>query len=135
MVSFLKEMIIFENAHVIVINKKSGIPCQMGTGFEGVTDTTQTKKEPVQDHMVIDQILQQYASEGRLVHRLDRKTSGVMVLTKTKEMAAWLTKMIMNKDTVKEYVALLCGEPIFEAGIIKSKLSEKESLWQIESLD
>jgi 23S rRNA-/tRNA-specific pseudouridylate synthase len=52
---------------------------------------------------------------GNLVHRLDRKTSGLMVLAKHKDMAAWLSQMFRDRDAnlYKAYYALLYGMPQF----------------------
>jgi 23S rRNA pseudouridine955/2504/2580 synthase len=76
----LKEMIIFETDHVIVINKDNGVPSQMGTGL-----SVDNKSE-----VAVDKMLNAYCPEGKLIHRLDRKTSGLMVLAKTADMAAFL---------------------------------------------
>lgn len=77
----LKEMVIFENENIIVINKDNGVPSQMGTGLS----------LDVKSHVAIDKMLLAYCEEGRLIHRLDRKTSGLMVLAKSKDVAAFLT--------------------------------------------
>lgn len=45
----------------------------------------------VKSHVAIDKMLLSYCEEGRLIHRLDRKTSGLMVLAKSKDAAAFLT--------------------------------------------
>ncbi len=52
---------------------------------------------------------------GHLVHRLDRKTSGLIALAKTKEMAQWLGLMFQEREPAvyKAYYALLCGIPPF----------------------
>jgi 23S rRNA-/tRNA-specific pseudouridylate synthase len=44
------------------------------------------------NHLSLDNMLKSYCKEGRLTHRLDRKTSGLMVLAKSLDMAGWLTK-------------------------------------------
>ena len=52
---------------------------------------------------------------GHLAHRLDRKTSGLIAMAKTKEMAQWLGMMFKERDggVYKAYYALLCGIPPF----------------------
>jgi 23S rRNA pseudouridine955/2504/2580 synthase len=71
-------MIVFENDHVIIINKPAGIPCQQGTGVKDAS---------------IDQLLNKYlkGEQGYLVHRLDQVTTGLMCCGKTKEMASFLS--------------------------------------------
>ena len=52
---------------------------------------------------------------GKLVHRIDRKTSGLLALAKSKDMAAWLSQLLRERDSnpqiYKAYYALLCGVP------------------------
>lgn len=50
------------------------------------------------------------------VHRLDKETGGVMVYAKTPQEAARLSKIIQEGNMVKEYLAVLCGEPQDDAG-------------------
>ena len=67
-------MIVFENEHLIVIDKPCGIPCQSGTGLSKVA--------------TIDELGNAYCEkEAFLVHRLDMAASGLMCLTKTHGMA------------------------------------------------
>lgn len=105
----LLEMAIFENDHCLVINKENGVPSQMGSGldFEKTSDLS------------IDRMLRYYVEDGKLVHRLDMKTSGLMVLAKSKEMAIWLTSRFHDRDVHKAYYAVLCGVPHLESGIIR----------------
>lgn len=50
------------------------------------------------------------------VHRLDKETGGVMVYAKTPQEAARLSKIIQERNMVKEYLAILCGEPQDDTG-------------------
>lgn len=112
----LKDMIVFENEHVIVINKDNGVPSQLGSGL------SIEKRSQVS----IDTMLTYYCpySEdlyegGRLIHRLDRKTSGLMVLAKNKEMAKYLSENFKEKQIYKAYYALICGLPILEKATVR----------------
>lgn len=114
----LKEMMVFENEHLIVINKDNGVPSQMGTGLSLAHNKD----------ISVDKMLEAYIklsgdgiSEGKLVHRLDRKTSGLLALAKNKEMAAWLSHLFKERsDSIqKSYFALLCGVPKFKEGLIR----------------
>jgi 23S rRNA pseudouridine955/2504/2580 synthase len=60
-----------------------------------------------------------YCDEGRLIHRLDRKTSGLMALAKNKDMAGFLTSLFKEREIYKAYYALLCGIPRLPSGIIR----------------
>lgn len=53
---------------------------------------------------------------GHLIHRLDRKTSGLMVLAKHKEMAKYLGKKFQEREIYKAYYALVSGVPSVERG-------------------
>lgn len=74
----------------------------------------------------IDTMLSYYVPEsedlyygGRLTHRLDRKTSGLMVLAKNKEMARYLGEQFKHRQLYKAYFALICGVPQFQKGIVR----------------
>ena len=101
MVKRLKEMVVYENEHILVINKENGVPSQKGTGL-----SLKNKSE-----VSIDTMLSAFCEEGKLIHRLDRKTSGLMVLAKHKDMAAWLGLMFKERQIYKAYYVLLCGLP------------------------
>jgi 23S rRNA pseudouridine955/2504/2580 synthase len=108
-------MMVFENEHLIVINKDHGVPSQMGTGLSPSADIS------------VDRLLNAYLktkglpAEGKLVHRIDRKTSGLLALAKSKDMAAWLGHLFKERNDClyKAYYALLHGQPKFAEGIIR----------------
>ena len=118
-------MIIFENEDIIIINKDNGVPSQMGQGL------SLEKKSQV----AIDVMLGSYCKDGKLVHRLDRNTSGLMVLAKNKDMAALITQMFREREIYKAYYALLCGIPKIPKGIIRQSSESSEDIWEIEGLD
>ncbi len=104
-------MVVFENDSLVVLNKDHGVPSQMGTGLS----LSQSSE------VALDRLLEAYLMSqgsqltGHLVHRLDRKTSGLIALAKNKEMAQWLGTMFKDRDPAiyKAYYALLCGIPPF----------------------
>jgi 23S rRNA pseudouridine955/2504/2580 synthase len=108
---WLKELILFENNEIIVINKPAGIAVQSGT--------KQSKS--------LDAMMEAYMEDckPRLVHRLDRDTSGVLVFAKTLSMARWLTQAFKERRVQKVYWALVCGVPKKDEGIISLALSKK----------
>ncbi|TNV78288.1 hypothetical protein FGO68_gene7655 [Halteria grandinella] len=133
----LGDMIVYENEHIIVINKDNGVPSQMGSGLS----------MDVKGEIAVDKMLEAYMitnghqGTGKLVHRLDRKTSGLMVLAKTKDMASRLSFLLRDKSNSTEpqiykgYYALLCGTPKFKEGLLRQSYAEKETVWEVESLD
>ena len=118
-------MIIFENDHIIIINKDNGVPSQMGSGLS-LNNV---------DQVAIDKLVEAYCQEGKLVHRLDRKTSGLMVLAKTKDMAGYIGKSFKGRDIYKAYYALVCGVPKIKSGIIRQSSEHRDTYWEIEARD
>lgn len=86
-----KTWIIFEDENIIIINKPNGISSQGGSnaGFG------------------IDEIAKGYNKEARIVHRLDRETSGVMIITKNKLTARNITKLFADSKIEKIYYAIV----------------------------
>eukprot|EP00347_Sterkiella_histriomuscorum_P002035 403369726 len=125
----LKQMIIFENEHIIVINKDHGVPSQMGSGLESDKNSD----------ISVDTMLSYYCPSnedgsigGRLVHRLDQKTGGLMVLAKTKLMARYLGECFRNRDLYKAYYGLVCGVPKYQSGLVYQSYDQNEHGWQID---
>jgi 23S rRNA pseudouridine955/2504/2580 synthase len=90
-------MLIYEDAHMLVFNKPAGLPVQGGSGV------TQS----------LEHLLAAFAKSNgkrpRLVHRLDRDTSGVIVAARTKPAAAFLSQAFATRDVMKTYRAIVCG--------------------------
>lgn len=109
---FIKSLILFEDAHIIALNKPPGLAVQGGT---------KTKKH-------IDGLLQALANkEGvvpRLVHRLDKDTSGVLLLARSAKVAKQLGQMFKERDIRKLYWALVFGIPDPQEGTIKAALTK-----------
>ena len=95
----LKDAIIFEDENIIAINKPSGIAVHKGSGLRfGVIE-------------VFRQIAPEQTLE--LVHRLDRETSGCLLLAKNRQILALLHELFRHEKTVhieKTYIALLDGQ-------------------------
>ncbi|MDP5359337.1 MAG: pseudouridine synthase, partial [Paracoccaceae bacterium] len=60
-----------------------------------------------------------YDEKPRLVHRLDKDTSGVLLLARTRMMAKQLTENLKHRETRKIYWAAVAGVPYPRAGTIK----------------
>jgi len=106
MAKFL-QLKIFENENLIAINKPSGLATQGGSGIEiSVDDFVREQK-------------------WQLVHRLDKDTSGILLIAKNNEAAEILTEGFKNKTIEKTYVALVCGVLKKSEGIISIPLRKK----------
>ena len=108
----LSRMLLHEDDKVIVLNKPAGIAVQGGSG--------------VTRH--IDQMLEAWTSQKgekpRLVHRLDRDTSGVLVVARTRGAAQKLTAAFRERDTKKTYWSIVKGVP--------KKREDKISTWLVK---
>jgi 23S rRNA pseudouridine955/2504/2580 synthase len=108
----LSRMILHEDDKVIVLNKPAGLAVQGGSG--------------VTRH--IDQMLEAFISpkgeKPRLVHRIDRDTSGVLVVARTRGAAQKLTAAFRERDTKKTYWSLVKGVP--------RKHEDKLSTWLVK---
>lgn len=111
----LQDSIIFKNHDMIVINKPAGLATQGGTNVK----------------ISLDDMLGclQFDSEDRpkLVHRLDRDTSGVLLLARRSAAAAHMAALFKSKQTEKIYWAVLAGVPKEKEGKISNKIMKAPS--------
>ena len=92
------DFIIEDNDNFIVINKPSGIPVQGGTkSFKNITDLLSSTK---------------YFENKKayIVHRLDKETSGVLIIAKNREYAQLFTSLFRIRKIHKNYLAIVHGE-------------------------
>jgi 23S rRNA pseudouridine955/2504/2580 synthase len=86
---------IFEDEHFLIINKPSGIACHGGSGIS---------------FGVIEQLRQQQDFKFlELAHRLDRGTSGILVLAKRRQALILLQQLMQTNKVSKHYLTLCCG--------------------------
>ncbi|MSP68334.1 MAG: RluA family pseudouridine synthase [Alphaproteobacteria bacterium] len=108
----LREAVLYQDAAVIVINKPAGLAVQGGT---------RTPRH-------LDGMLDVLAADGerpRLVHRLDRDTSGALVLARTAGAAARLASAFRGRSVHKCYWALVDGVPRPTSGRIEAPLAKR----------
>lgn len=95
--SYARALLIHEDAHILVFNKPSGLAVQGGSGVS----------------LSLEDLLAAFAKSNgkrpRLVHRLDRDTSGLIVAARTKPAAAQLSQAFASRDVEKTYLAIVCG--------------------------
>ncbi|MDB5597059.1 MAG: pseudouridine synthase, RluA family [Hyphomicrobiales bacterium] len=95
----IKQMILFEDKHVMVLNKPYGLAVQGGSG------TTRHI-----DGMLMGMV-DEKGDRPLLVHRLDRDTSGVLLVAKTRKMASDLGELFRSRQARKIYWAIVEGVP------------------------
>jgi 23S rRNA pseudouridine955/2504/2580 synthase len=110
----IQQTVLFKNADVIVIDKPPGLAVQGGTKITRSVDG------------MLDALRFDAPSRPKLVHRLDRDTSGVLVLARSAAIAAKLTKAFAGKTAEKTYWALVKGAPQLNEGKIDLPLAKQE---------
>ncbi|MBS8226870.1 RluA family pseudouridine synthase [Vannielia litorea] len=103
----IRDAVIWKDDYIIALNKPPGLPTQGGSGqvkhVDGLAEALQFDAE----------------DKPRLVHRLDKDTSGVLLLARSRKIAADLTAAIRHKETRKIYWAVVAGVPSPYNGEIK----------------
>lgn len=95
----LERMVLYSDDSVIVLNKPAGLPVQGGSGIAVHVDG------------MLEALQGDNPERPKLVHRLDRDTSGVLVIARTGRAANRLAAAFRGRDIEKTYWALLAGLP------------------------
>ncbi len=105
--AMIRACVIYRDDHVIALNKPPGLPVQGGSKqsrhVDGLAEALRFGME----------------EKPRLVHRLDKDTSGVLMLARTREAAKGLTAAFRHRNTRKLYWAAVAGVPTPRMGTIK----------------
>ncbi len=107
---------LFEDDYLLVINKQAGIAVHEG-------------KEILKRHSLLGMLEAAYRSRGvipRLVHRIDKETSGLLVIAKRDAMAEELERRFEENEVEKEYLALVVGRLHPKSGRIEFPLPGRE---------
>jgi 23S rRNA pseudouridine955/2504/2580 synthase len=110
---FVEGLVTYSDSSVYVLNKPPGLPTQGGTGITRSVDS------------LLDYLTAGKNQRPRLVHRLDRDTSGVLVVARTVPAAAALSKSLAERDALKIYWALVKGVPKQARGTIKAMIAKE----------
>ena len=103
-------MILFEDEHVLVLNKPFGLAVQGGSGTKRHLDG------------ILAGMADRFGDRPRLVHRLDRDTTGVLLVAKHRDAAAKLGRTFQTRSAAKTYWALVRGVPRPPQGKIEAAL-------------
>lgn len=109
----IKKLILLEDADILVLNKPAGLAVQGGTGLRDSID-----------HMLAA-LTHEKHGKPKLVHRLDRDTSGVLLVAKTPFAATRLTESFRHRATQKIYWGVTLGVPKPEKGRIDAALVKR----------
>jgi len=111
-IALAESMVISKDRAAIVLNKPPGLATQGGSGT----------------FSHVDGLLDAYAEDGprpRLVHRLDKDTSGVLLIARTPGSAAYFSKRFSGRSARKIYWALVIGVPEVADGLIDLPLAKQ----------
>ncbi len=110
----LAQMLLYEDPKVFVFNKPAGLAVQGGSGVARHVDD------------MLEAWRNKKGEKPRLVHRLDRDTSGVLVVARTRLAAMKLAEAFRARETKKTYWALVKGVP--------PKREDKISTWLVKEM-
>ena len=107
-VKMIQDAVLFMDDHMIVLNKPPGLPSQGGSGqgdrhVDGLAEA----------------LMFGYKEKPKLVHRLDKDTSGVLLLARTDRVARALSEALRHREARKIYWAVVAGVPHPRQGSIK----------------
>lgn len=108
----LQRAVIYQDEHILVLNKPYGLPVQGGPGIVRHLDGMLDALRFGSDH------------RPRLVHRLDRDTTGVLLLARTPGTAGKLASSFRGRDMDKTYWAVVAGRPLPVEGRIDMPLKK-----------
>lgn len=112
--------VLYVDENVIVINKPAGMVVHPGAGNQNGT--------------LVNALLYRWpeirdvgeAGRPGIVHRLDKETSGVLIVARNQEAYKWLVKQFKTRKTVKKYLALVDGHPPTPSGRIEANIGRDE---------
>lgn len=122
-VSQLEQQILFEDDCLLILNKPSGIAVHGGSGLSfGVIEALRSLRPE-------DRFLE-------LVHRLDRDTSGILLVAKKRSALRSLHEQLRQKTVQKDYLALVRGQwqshcKVVKAPLLKNELSSGERIVRV----
>jgi 23S rRNA pseudouridine955/2504/2580 synthase len=112
-VAYAQSMVIHVDPQAIVINKPPGLATQGGTKTDAHVDR------------LLDALLYEHDQRPKLVHRLDKDTSGALLLARTARSAGSFAKAFSSRTARKVYWALVVGVPDVHDGFIDLPLAKQ----------
>ena len=111
-IDFITSMVIYKDSNIIVLNKPSGLAVQGGTNTTKHIDG------------LLDALKFENSEKPKLVHRIDKDTSGILLLARNRKFADILTKAFREHGLQKIYLALVRGCPDKLEGTINLSLEK-----------
>ncbi|MDR2095867.1 MAG: RNA pseudouridine synthase [Treponema sp.] len=110
--------VVFENDVCIVFNKPAGLPVQGGKGVRVSLDSL---------------LVGAYSPRPFLVHRLDKDTSGLILVARNQKAAVYFSGLFASRTVLKQYLAVCQGRPRENSGVIRLSLYIKGEKRQSET--
>ena len=111
--AFVRELVIHEDPQAFVLNKPPGLATQGGTKTDRHLDG------------LLDGLIDGDLGRPKLVHRLDKDTSGALLVARTARSAAFFSKSFSGRTARKVYWAIVIGVPQVEDGLIDLPLAKQ----------
>ncbi|HAN39050.1 MAG TPA: RNA pseudouridine synthase, partial [Chitinophagaceae bacterium] len=116
--------IVFEDDHVLVIHKPANMVVHPGIGnYTGTLLNGVAHHLLQQNPAITDETLPRFG----MVHRIDKNTTGLIVLAKTSQAAAHLAKQFFNHTVERKYVALVWGDVADDEGTIEAHIARHQT--------
>ena len=106
--------ILYEDREVIVVDKHPGL----------LSVATPMGEEDTMFDRVLNWVSRNQSTRAHLVHRLDRETSGCMILAKSPEVRDFLQSQFKDRSVERIYHAVVFGKPADESGVATSRIQE-----------
>ncbi len=113
-VTFPNDIILYEDADLMVINKPHGLAVQGGSNTKIHLD------------MMLETLPKRNGYRPSPVHRLDKDTSGCLLIAKKRSIAASLGEALKNREFTKYYLALTENVPKIQAGTIETYIAKSQ---------
>jgi len=110
---FVRSLVIHEDAHAFVLNKPPGLATQGGTKTSNHLDR------------LLDGLADPQGNRPKLVHRLDKDTSGALLVARSARAAGFFSRSFSGRTAKKLYWALVIGVPPAEEGLIDAPLAKQ----------
>ena len=117
----IRAMTVYEDKDILILNKPHGLASQGGTGQRESLD-------------LIARALEKNGEEPRIVHRMDKDTSGLIVLARTAKAARALGQVFKSGEGQKHYLAITCPTPEQEDGSIIAPLAKGQAGKNLERM-
>jgi len=106
--------ILFDDRELLVVNKPAGL----------LSVATQRGESDTMFDRALNWVSRNHSTRVHLVHRLDRETSGCLLLAKSPEVRDMLQKQFKDRTVVRIYHAVVFGKPPSDSGVLTSRIQE-----------